>query len=353
MPEKLIDWTGQMLYAGIDLHKSKWVITVRTLDTILKTFVCPPEKEVLLKSFQHQWPGAKIEAVYEAGCFGYTIAEYLNVNGVKTIITAPHNIPVAPGKFVKTDTIDSRKLAFELAKGSLTGIYQRNVDELYDRSLVRKRQQLVKRRVQIHNQIKGDLLFYGMTSVALNKKYWSKKTLADLKKINEGPISFRAAFKLVVEEYEFVRAQIRDIEALLTEIMASEKYQPKIERLCTIPGIGRLTAVTILLEIGDINRFASTEKFASYLGLTPSEYSSGETTRIGSLTGMGNSALRRLIVEATWVAIKTDPVLLSKYQRMSVGKPKCKAIVAVAKNLANRIRRVLKYDEPYVIGVVR
>jgi transposase len=352
MPKTIKDWTNQVLFAGIDLHKNKWVITVRTQDVILKTFVSLPEKEVLLRSLQHQWSGAEIHAVYEAGCFGYHLADFLNSKGIKTIIVAPHTIPVAPGQFVKTDTIDSRKLALELAKGSLTGIYQRPATELYDRALIRKRQQLIKRRVQIHNQLKGDMAFYGLACAASKKKYWSKRTLAELKQISIGPESFQVAMRLVVEEYEFLREQIRSINSLLTELGDSERYRHQMERLCSIPGIGKLSAITILLEIGDIHRFTNAQKFASYLGLTPSEHSSGDTIRKGSLTGMGHSSLRKLIVEVSWTAIKKDPILLDKFQRLSVGKSRCKAIVAVAKSLANRIRKVLKDDEPYVIGVV-
>jgi len=104
----------------------------------LKTFVTEASKEILLKSFRHLYSGAKIEAVYEAGCFGYHLADFLNANDIKTIIVAPHTIPIAPGQFVKTDTIDSRKLAAELAKGNLSGIYLRPREDLFDRGLLSK-----------------------------------------------------------------------------------------------------------------------------------------------------------------------------------------------------------------------
>lgn len=135
------DWTGQILYASIDVHKAKWVVTVRTREVQLKTFVTEADKEILLKSFRHLYSGAAIEAVYEAGCFGYHLADFLNANGIKTIIVAPHTIPVAPSQFVKTDIIDSRKLAAELARGNLSGIYLRPREDLFDRGLLRKRAQ--------------------------------------------------------------------------------------------------------------------------------------------------------------------------------------------------------------------
>ncbi len=345
-------WNGQTLFAGIDLHRDKWVITVRTDEVVLKTFVTNSDKTVLLRTFQHQWPGAKIKAVYEAGCFGYHLADYLNTQGVETIIAAPHLIPIAPGQFVKTDIIDSRKLALELAKGSLKGIYLRSADELFDRSVVRKRGQLVRRRVQIHNQIKGDLKFFGIDGENFLNKYWSKRTLTELKQLSTGPEPFRAVFKMFIEEYEFIRNQVKAIDKILLQMIQSEKYKHSMELCLAIPGIGRLTAITLLVELGNMKRFSSAEKFASYLGLTPSEYSSGDAIRKGSLTGMGHPILRALIVESAWTAIKMDPALLQKFQRLCVGKSKCQAIVAVAKSLANRIRRVLLYHESYVVGLV-
>jgi transposase len=346
-------WKNQTLFAGIDLHRDKWVVTVRSLDVVLKTFVTGSDKDVLLRTFQHHWPGAEIKAVYEAGCFGYHLAEFLNANGINTIIVAPHTIPIAPGQFVKTDIIDSRKLALELSKGSLQGIYQRPPEGLFDRSVIRKRSQLVKRRVQIHNQIKGDLKFFGIDGENFLNKYWSKRTLSELKQLSVGTEPFRAVFAMFIQEYEFIRSQTKAIDKILIQMIQSEKYEHQMKLLLAIPGIGRLTAITLLVELGDMNRFSSTEKFASYLGLTPSEYSSGEHIHKGHLTGMGHQTLRALLIEAAWTAIKKDPVLLAKYQRVGVGKSKCQAIVAVAKSLANRIRRVLIFNEPYVLGMVK
>ena len=344
-------WLNEQLYVGLDLHKNKWVVTVRTQDVHLKTFVSTADKEVLLNSLANNWPGAKMRAVYEAGCFGYHLADFLHGHGIETMVVAPHTIPVEPGRFVKTDTIDSRKLALELAKGSLRGIYQRSPAELYDRSLVRKRQQLVKRRVQIQLQVKSDLTFYGIDLPFPLPRYWSKQVLTQLRTLTIGTPDFQKVFRLSLQEYEALCDQIRTVDKLLLELSQSEKYQHQMSLLQRVPGIGRLTGLTLLVELSNIHRFRNAEQFASYLGLTPSEYSSGETVRKGSLTGMGHSRLRTLLIEAAWSAIRQDPVLLQKFQRLSVGKSKAKAIVAVAKSLANRIRRVLLKQEPYVIGV--
>ena len=195
------------------------MISVRTKDVLLKTFATNNDKEVLLKSFRNNWPGATIKAVYEAGCFGYHLADYLNSNGIDTIIVAGHTVPIPPGHFVKTDKIDSRKLAFELSKGSLQGIYQPSQEELHDRSLIRKRKQLVKRRIQIMVQIKSDLLFYGISLKAYGTPYWSKRALAELKSIPVGSEHYRKALTLCIEEYEMVFNQIKELEKILFELI--------------------------------------------------------------------------------------------------------------------------------------
>jgi transposase len=351
MEQRRKDWTGQTLYAGIDVHRAKWVVTVRTKDVQLKTFATGADKQALLRSFRHLFPGATVEAVYEAGCFGYHLAQFLNANDVKTIIVAPHTIPVAPGQFVKTDVIDSRKLASELAKGSLRGIYIPATEILYDRSLLRKRRQLVKRRVQLHHQVSSDLRFYGRDTEVTFRPHWSRWLIADLKAMQFPNENYREVFQMLVDDYVTIRDQIRQLDRILITVAESDKYRRQVALLRTIPGIGRLAALTFLLEIGDMKRFSSAEKFASYLGLTPSEFSSGEHVRKGSLTGMGHSALRSLLVQTAWQSIKKDPVLLMKFQHLCAGKSRCQAIIPIAKSLANRLRRVLLFEEPYVVGV--
>ncbi len=345
------DWTGLTLYAGIDVHKRKWVITVRTKEAPIRTFVTGADKDALLRSLRHLFPGACIEAVYEAGCFGYHLAEFLNANGIQTIIAAPHTIPVAPGQFVKTDVIDSRKLARELSKGSLRGIYLRATDNLYDRGLLRKRGQLVKRRVQLQHQIASDLRFFGRESDVTFRAYWSRWLLSDLKSMRFPSPQYQEAFQMLVDDYVSIRNQIRQLDRLLVELAESDRYRDRIALLRTIPGFGRLAALSFLVEVGDIRRFPSAEKFASYLGLTPSEFSSGESVHRGPLTGMGHTALRSLLVQTAWHSIKTDPALLLKFEHLCRGKSKCQAIIPIAKSLANRLRHVLVFNEPYVTGV--
>lgn len=270
------------------------------------------------------------------------------------MIVSPQMIPGKPGDFVKTDKIDSRKLAEFLSKGLLRGIYQWDEQSLRDRGLVRKRGQMVKRRVQIQLQIKADLSFYGIDVKMTKSGHWSKAYISRLKgetKIHSHDY-YGNAFLMLIEEYEQLRDRIRKVTKLIMSLSRTERYQDKVALLRQVPGISVLSAMILLTEIGDSDRFVNQERFVSYLGLTPSEYSSGDKRRQGSLTGMGHRKLRNLFIETSWVAVRKDPALLEKFNRIRRGKSKTKAIVAVAKSMANRVRHTLITGEPYVIGVV-
>lgn len=222
---------------------------------------------------------------------------------------------------------------------------------LHHRSIVRKRAQLIRRKVAIQNQIKSDLLFYGI-NLNQSARYWSESFIQQLWSIEFDDPAYTQVFRIILKEYEEICQKIKEITTFIQNMAKSSMYKERVQLLKSIPGIGDLSAMTILLEIFDISRFRSGEKFASYLGLVPSEYFSGEKTRKGPLSGMGNKTLRSLFIEIAWTAIRKDPVLLDKYDRVRKGKSSSETIVAVANSLARRIRYVLINREPYCLGVV-
>ena len=165
--------------------------------------------------------------------------------------------------------------------------------------------------------------------------------------------SLRFSIRVLFNELEHLRQLRKEILQQLRTLAKSNRYKKNVELLQTTPGIGLFTAIRLVLEWGDVSRFKRKEEFASFLGLVPSDYSSGEKERQGHITKQGNSNVRSWLVECSWMAIKQDPVLLDKYRRVlkSCGSKK-KAIVAVARKLAIRLRRILMVGEPYAIGVV-
>jgi transposase len=165
--------------------------------------------------------------------------------------------------------------------------------------------------------------------------------------------SLRFSFEVMFRELEDLRQLKKELLLQLRRLAGSDRYRGSVELLKSAPGIGVLTAIRLALEWGDVSRFGRKEEFASFLGLVPSDYSSGEQERRGHITKQGNRSVRRWLVESSWVAIRYDPVLLDKFRRVlrNCGSKK-KAIVAVARKLALRLRRALLSGEPYVAGVV-
>ena len=122
--------------------------------------------------------------------------------------------------------------------------------------------------------------------------------------------------------------------------------------LMTIPGIGMIAAMELLLELQDVNRFQRADQLAAYVGLTPSQYTSAEKVRMGRITCVGKNSLRATLVQASWVLIRKDGVMQEKYDRLKSRSGGKRAIVAVARTLLIRMRRMLLDNEPYVIGLI-
>ena len=155
----------------------------------------------------------------------------------------------------------------------------------------------------------------------------------------------------LLRDYLRLREDLREVTQFLHKLSKSPDYEKNYKCLSSAPGVGLITGMTLLLEICDFSRFRTGEQFASYLGMTPSQYSSGEHVRLGHITHQGNAYIRRVLVESAWTAIRHDPHLLEKYDRIrSRGENGKKAIVAVARSFAIRLRRGLLDGTGYVIG---
>ena len=159
-----IDFTGQNIYAGFDVHLKSWKVTVMVEDVEHKTFSQPPLPEVLFSYLKTHFPGGNYHTAYEAGYCGYWIHDKLVSFGVKSIVVNPADIPTTDKERVqKEDKRDSRKIARSLSNGNLTPIYVPSIKTQRDRSLLRTRAMLVKDLARYKNRIKSFLHFYGIS----------------------------------------------------------------------------------------------------------------------------------------------------------------------------------------------
>jgi len=242
-------------------------------------------------------------------------------------------------------------------------------EELYHRQVIRRRRQLVRDRVRTQSRIKAELRFYGIHLVEPRGK-WTRMYFESLRSINFGNRWMQESFNRLLEQYEFLSAQIDKQTRLLRELSETVLYQERVEILQSIPGIGVISAMELLLELQDVSRFRRAEQLAAYVGLTPSQYSSADKVRMGRITGIGKNTLRSLLadkvrmgritgigkntlrsllVEASWTLISKDQAMREKYDRIKIRSGGKRAIVAIARTLLLRMRRMLLDGQAYVL----
>ena len=155
------------------------------------------------------------------------------------------------------------------------------------------------------------------------------------------------SFNRLLETYDFLCTQVDKQTRLIKELAKTPLYENRVSILMSIPGIGMMTAMEMLLELQNMERFRKPEQLAAYVGLTPAQYSSGEKIRMGHITGIGKSHLRASLVEASWFLISKDQSMSAVYERIKVRAGAKRAIVAVARRLLLRVRKILLVKQDY------
>ena len=342
---------GKKVFCGIDAHLKFWVVCFYCDGEVLEKTRINFGYPELLDRLKLYNAARQIRLVYEAGFSGFWLYRKLLADGYHCIITPPALIPRSASK-VKTDKRDAVKLASYLAAGILKSIYVPPIEVESDRRVVRRRSQLVKKQTRSKNEIKAFLHLHGIDKPVNIKTCWSSRYMSWLKNLQFSSESDQFTFAQLVTYYTRVREDLAEINLYLKKLSQNPRYHANYQRLYRLKGIGLITAMTYLLEICDFTRFKKSKQFSSFLGFTPSQFSSGENVRLGHISNQGNAHLRRVLVESAWTVIKHDPHLRGKYERIrSRGTNGKKAIVAVARSLAVRLRRCLLDETDYVIGV--
>jgi transposase len=293
--------------------------------------------------------------IYEAGFSGFGLHDQLVADGWECVVTPPHTVTEEKCQRKKNDREDCRRLAKNLENGDYHTCFVPDKEQREDRQISRTYGQVQADIKRECNRIRRTLEFHSLDK-DLPPGRWSSAMYARVK-LHLGELeisdSLRFSFQVMLRELDHLRQLRKELLQQLRRLARSDRYQESVELLESAPGIGMLTAIRLVLEWGDVSRFERKEEFASFLGLIPSDYSSGEQERQGHITKQGNREVRSWLVECSWIAIRHDPVLLDKFRRVlrSCGSKK-KAIVAVARKLAIRLRRILLNREPYALGVV-
>lgn len=340
----MFDYTGKTVFLGIDVHKRTYSVTAMCEGCVMKhdTFAASPE--VFVKYCQRAFKGAFIKSAYEAGFCGFVLHRFLISHGIQNIVVHPADIEVESRNHRKTDKRDSKKIATQLAAGRLHGVHIPTIEKENRRCISRLRETFARQRIRAANQLKSLLNLHGVIpwdeSPRISKK-WLKELLSlDLDE------NLKFCINKFAEMWLYFSGEIVNVEKKLNLLTPEEEELYKA--YLKIPGIGSRVARTLIHELGDTMQFSSEEKLFSFCGLTPSEHSSGEHKRLGHITHQGNPILRKVLVQAAWVAIKKDAYFMEFFEKLSAKKGSCSAIVAVARKLIGRARCAIKKKDLYL-----
>jgi len=350
---------------GLDVHARSIRLAAVRADELLEERTLAYDEEGVERVLR-RWPA--VRCCYEAGPTGFGLQRFLAERGIECLVVAPGLVPQRPGDKVKTDSRDARKLARLLAGGLLEPIHVPSRELEAARDLVRAREDARLDRMRDRHRLSKFCLRHGRL---LPTSSW---TVVRRKWLSEQRFEFPAqqqTFDTYLHTVDLVDARTEALERAIRETAEQGPWSELVTRLRCLRGVGTLTALGLAAEIGDFSRFRSAEEFMAFVGLVPSEHSSGEKRRQGSITKVGNSHVRRLLVESAWHARRRPKVgyelarrqrgqdavvierawrcqqrLYQRWQRMAGrGKPQQKIVVACARELAGFVWAIAT-DQP-------
>ena len=328
---------GTPVFIAIDVSRSKWAFNVRWAGQERRHFTSPYGLEHV-EAVVRQYAGCAVTVAYEACGFGYEIAWWLQARAIPVVVVAPSTVERTRGLSVKTDRLDARLLCRKLEKGDLKSAYIPTRDEHAQRQLSRSYAQVLKDRKRQQARIRSLLQEQGRIGPAPTRGW---KPYAHWLATQQLPAPVALSMTQLLELRAAAAERTGRLSRAVLELAEQPEHQPVVAALCTQKGVGPFTAMRLILELGDLHRFGSAESFVHYLGLTPSEYTSGEEVQRGPTLKCGPGAVRAWLLECAWASLRgkrPDPTLSRCFERVAARAGRKRAIVAVARRLARRLR---------------
>ncbi|MCB4757274.1 MAG: IS110 family transposase [Elusimicrobia bacterium] len=306
------------LFVGLDVHKESIDVAlapegsteVRAYGTIGGDLVSVDRMVRKLLA-----EGVELEVAYEAGPCGFEIYRYFKKRNIPCLVVAPSRIPRKPADRVKTDRRDAQTLARLHRAGELKGIYVPTEEDESLRDLTRAREHVMVHYGRARKQLLMFLLRHGV--VYTGKTNWKADHLNWLSRINLPHPAQQVVFQEHLHAIQESHLRLERFTQQIEEQMNTWRWKPVVEALMGMRGVSLVVAAGIVAELGDMRRFSHPRQVMSYLGLVPSEYSSGDHRRQGAITKTGNVHVRRLLTEAAWAYIrgpKVSPIIRQRQQ---------------------------------------
>jgi transposase len=358
------------LYIGMDVHKDSIAVAYIAQDhssevTYLGT-IGTRQCDIDNLTRKLQSKATQLVFVYEAGPCGYWLYRYLMKKGHRCWVVAPSLIPKKAGDRVKTDRRDAVQLARLMRSGDLTRVYVPTVEDEAIRDLARAREDAIHDLKTAKFRLKAFLLRHDIRYTG--RATWSPAHLRWLAEVVCATPTQQIVFQAYVRAVNEHAERLQRLEQELCEQVKTWRLAPVVEALQALRGVQFTVAVTIVAELGDLTRFENPRQVMKYLGLIPSEYSSGERRRQGSITKAGNTHARRALVEGAWayrypakvsrhlqLRLETQPQVIQniswkaqvrlckRYRRLSArGKHANQVVVAMARELAGFLWAIAK-----------
>ena len=335
--------TDPALFLGLDVHNDSIAVSLAPSDSteVRRYGIIGGQHDDVLKliqKIQTAHPGLALKFCYEAGPRGYPLCRFIRSHGCECIIVSPSKIPRAPGDRVKTDRRDADQLARLFRAGELTGIYVPDAADEAVRDLIRARYQVQKQRHRARQQLKMFLLRQNIRYAGVTA--WSAAHLRFLATVKlpfaEQQWVFQEMVKVITEADE----RLARYEKQIAAVVAGWRWEPVVKALLSLRGVALLTGATLVAELGDLERFASAPQLMSYLGLCPSERTTGTDRQQGGITKMGNGIARKALIEAAWnyrAPARISRTVLARQE----GLPK--AVTEAAWNAQTRLHQRYKH----------
>lgn len=266
----------------------------------------------------------RVHFCYEAGPTGYGLYRLIRSLGHECTVVAPSLIPRKPGDRVKTNRRDALALARLLRAGELTAVWVPDEGHEAMRDLVRARAAAVE-TLRVHRQhVSAFMLKHGR--IYPRKRGWTMRYLRWLQEQSFDHPAHQIALQEMVEAVRISKERVERLERVIEEFVPAWSLAPIVRALQTLRGVDLIVAVTFATEVGDVQRFESPRQLMGYLGLAPSERSTGETVRRGGITKAGNGRVRHMLVESAWTYRHPPRVGAKKLYRLEQAPPKVREI---------------------------